>query len=82
MSSISDHLPYFIIINNMQSKPRMTPNRVQIRINNESSIKKYCESVGQSRIIERERERERERIFIKINRNNDTIIIQCMDYTD
>ena len=31
---------------------------------------------------ERERERERERIFIKINRNNDTIIIQCMDYTD
>ena len=28
------------------------------------------------------RERERERIFIKINRNNDTIIIQCMDYTD
>ena len=27
-------------------------------------------------------ERERERIFIKINRNNDTIIIQCMDYTD
>ena len=30
----------------------------------------------------RERERERERIFIKINRNNDTIIIQCMDYTD
>ena len=28
------------------------------------------------------RERERERIFIQINRNNDTIIIQCMDYTD
>ena len=27
MSSISDHLPYFISINNMQSKPRMTPNR-------------------------------------------------------
>ena len=52
MSSISDHLPYFIIINNMQSKPRMTPNRVQIRVNNESSIKQYCESVGQSRIIE------------------------------
>ena len=36
----------------MQSKPRMTPNRVQIRVNNESSIKQYCESVGQSRIIE------------------------------
>ena len=36
-------------------------------------------------LIERERERgggERERIFIQINRNNDTIIIQCMDYTD
>ena len=31
---------------------------------------------------EREREREREIIFIKINLNNDTIIIQCMDYTD
>ena len=28
------------------------------------------------------REREREIIFIQINRNNDTIIIQCMDYTD
>ena len=33
-------------------------------------------------LFQRERERERERIFIKINRNNDTIIIQCMDYTD
>ena len=32
--------------------------------------------------VKREREREREKIFIKINRNNDTIIIQCMDYTD
>ena len=52
MSSISDHLPYFITINNMQSKIRMTPNMVQIRVNNESSIKQYCESVGQSRIIE------------------------------
>ena len=52
MSSISDHLPYFITINNMQSKIRMTPNLVQIRVNNESSIKRYCESVGQSRIIE------------------------------
>ena len=52
MSSISDNLPYFITINNMQSKIRMTPNLVQIRVNNESSIKQYCESVGQSRIIE------------------------------
>ena len=52
MSSISDHLPYFITINNIQSKIRMTPNLVQIRVNNESSIKQYCESVGQSRIIE------------------------------
>ena len=52
MSSISDHLPYFITINNIQSKTRMTSNLVQIRVNNESSIKQYCESVGQSRIIE------------------------------
>ena len=52
MSSISDHLPYFITINNMQSKIRMTPNMVQSRVNTESSIKQYCESVGQSRIIE------------------------------
>ena len=52
MSSISDHLTYCITINNMQSKIRMTPNLVQIRVNNESSIKQYCESVGQSRIIE------------------------------
>ena len=52
MSIISDHLPYFITINNMQSKIRMTPNLVHIRVNNESSIKQYCESVGQSRIIE------------------------------
>ena len=52
MSSISDHLPYFISINNMQCKIRMTPNLVQIRGNNESSIKQYFESVGQSRIIE------------------------------
>ena len=37
---------------------------------------------GDDQSEERERERERERIFIKINRNNDTIIIQCMDYTD
>ena len=29
-----------------------------------------------------ERERERERICIQINRNNDTIIMQCMAYTD
>ena len=52
ISSISDHLPYCITINNMQSKIRMTPNLVQIRVNNESSIKQYCESVGQSRTIE------------------------------
>ena len=52
MSSISDNLPYFITINNIQSKIRMTPNLVQIRVNNESSVKQYCESVGQSRIIE------------------------------
>ena len=36
----------------MQRKIRMTPNLVQIRVNNESSIKQYFESVGQSRIIE------------------------------
>ena len=30
----------------------MTPNMVQIRVNNEWSIKQYCESVGQTRIIE------------------------------
>ena len=30
----------------------MTPHVVQIKVNNESSIKQYCESVGQSRIIE------------------------------
>ena len=52
MNNISYHLPYFITINNIQTKIRMTPNLVQIRVNNESSIKKYCESVGQSRIIE------------------------------
>ena len=52
MSSISDHLPYFITINNIQSKSRMIPNLVQIRVNNESSIRQYCESVGQSRVIE------------------------------
>ena len=36
----------------MHSKIRMTPNLVQSRVNNQSSIKQYCESVGQSRIIE------------------------------
>ena len=52
MSSICDHLPYFVTINNIQPKIRMAPNLVHIRVNNESSIKQYCESVGQSRIIE------------------------------
>ena len=49
MNRISDH---FITINDVQSKLRVTPNRVQIRLNNESSIKQYCEFVGISRIIE------------------------------
>ena len=52
MSSISDHLPYFITINNIQYNIRMTSNMVQIRVNNEWSIKQYCESVGQTRFIE------------------------------
>ena len=59
-----------------------TPDFVRLTLTTHQHRRRY------ERERERERggggrERERERgNFIKINRNNDTIMIQCMDYTD
>ena len=52
MSSISDHLPHYIILENLQSK-RRTPNKVKIRVNNKLAKKKLCESVGKSHIMDK-----------------------------
>ena len=52
MSSISDHLQHYIILENLQSK-RRTPNKVKIRVNNKLARKKLCESVGKSHIMEK-----------------------------
>ena len=52
MSNISDHLPYFINFDKLQSK-QSTPKHIKLRIYNEKSTLNYCESVRQLGIMEK-----------------------------